>query len=332
MSPTGEFDFLTRLRRQVKQQNTPNALLSGIGDDAAVFRAPAYHDTLISTDLLVEEIDFRLDWITPSQLGHKALAVSLSDIAAMGGRPRWSLVSLGVPAKLWRTKFKEQFYRGYLSLADQFGVTLVGGDLSRTPEKVVVDSIMLGEAARGRSIKRSGAQAGDAVFVTGTLGGSAGGLKLLAEIKSSQKKQASYRALIAKHLLPTPRVDWGLLLSKHKLASAMIDLSDGISSDLHHLCRDSGVGARIDSSLLPLHPNLPLAAQNYDESLALALDGGEDYELLFTVHSRQLSRLPAELNGVPVTRIGEITENQKGVKIKIGGKWKTLKAAGYRHF
>lgn len=330
MSPTGEFDFLARLRRQVKQQSTPRALLSGIGDDAAVFHVPANCDTLISTDLLVEEIDFRLDWITPSQLGHKALAVSLSDIAAMGGRPRWSLVSLGLPAKLWRTRFKEQFYRGYLSLAEQFGVTLIGGDLSRTPQKVVVDSIVLGETARGRSIKRSGAQAGDAIFVTGSLGGSAAGLKLLAERKSFQKKGAAYQALIAKHLLPAPRVDWGLLLGKHNFASAMIDLSDGISSDIHHLCLESGVGARIDASALPLHPNLSLVAQNQDVSLAL--DGGEDYELLFTVRPRQVSRLPAQLKGVPVTRIGEITDKSMGVKIKVRGKWKTIKAAGYRHF
>ena len=187
--PRSEFDFIDTVRRKALNRRAsrlsssliahPSSLLSGIGDDAAVISQRTGRDTVITTDLLVEDVDFRLATTTPELLGHKALAVSLSDVAAMGALPRWALLSIGVPERIWRSSFPDKFYKGFFALADRYGVVLVGGDVSRTPERVVIDSIVLGEAIHGRALLRSGARAGDHIFVTGSLGGAAAGLLLL---------------------------------------------------------------------------------------------------------------------------------------------------------
>src|SRR5882762_29409 len=157
----------------------PSSLLTGIGDDAAVIAQLTGRDTVITADLLIEDVDFIRRSIPPQMLGHKSLAVSLSDIAAMGARPRWALLSIGVPNEMWDSQFLDEFYEGFFALANRYDVQLVGGDVSRTPDKIVVDSIVLGECSHERSVLRRGARAGDALFVTGALGGSAAGLRLL---------------------------------------------------------------------------------------------------------------------------------------------------------
>jgi thiamine-monophosphate kinase len=342
----GEFDFIEVIRlRAASNISSPithhSSLLQGIGDDAAALAQKAGRATLITTDLLVEDVDFRLSTTTPRALGHKALAVSLSDIAAMGARPRWALVSVGLPSKVWESDFLEQFYEGFFALADEHGVTLVGGDLSRTPERVVIDSIVLGETKRGRAVMRAGARAGDHVFVTGTLGGAAAGLRLLEDgarrprtTRASPKsaRASARRQLLLRQLCPVPRVAWGRLLGEHRLATAMIDLSDGLSSDLAHLCRASGVGADIEAALLPVEPAIERAGISAPEALRLALDGGEDFELLFTVRRRDAAKLPDEVEGVAVRRIGVLTADAEQIRLLEDGRAEPLRPGGFEHF
>ncbi|HLL76975.1 MAG TPA: thiamine-phosphate kinase [Pyrinomonadaceae bacterium] len=353
-----EFDFIDLIRRRAARQlaGTPpdsslvtrhSSLVAGIGDDAAVFRSGAKTDTVVTADLLVEDVDFRLKTYDPAALGHKALAVSLSDIAAMGARPRWALLSVGVPPKVWKGDFLDQFYEGFFRLAAEHDVVLVGGDVSRTPARVVVDSIVLGEVARGRAVLRSGARVGDQIFVTGSLGGAAAGLRLL-EDAGAQTEEAARRShlrgavdLVERQRRPTPRVEWGAVLGRRGLATAMIDISDGLASDLEHLCRESRVGARVYADALPVNRLLtdrralrrnPLARDLRLRSSWYATQGGEDFELLFTVRPRDVAKLPRELGGVPATRIGEIRERKFGIEIVREGKAHTFEPRGFDHF
>lgn len=268
-----EFDFIRHLREQTAGRKTSTRIVSGIGDDAAVFHQSSERDLVISTDLLVEGIDFHREAAPPRLLGHKALAVSLSDIAAMGARPIWALTSIGLPQSAWATNFKNEFFDGYLALANRFGVTLTGGDISEAAQ-IVIDSIVIGEVHTGRAVLRSTAQPGDQIFVTGNLGGAAAGLKLIelgARLRSPSVSEHNYRqqatdgtrhdgigpssptlrqgadrddeiavdSLLLRQISPEPRVGWGIVLGEEHLATSMIDISDGLSSDLHHLCIES---------------------------------------------------------------------------------------------
>ncbi len=338
-----EFDFIERIRRRALKHSSliphPSSLSLGIGDDAAVFRQQAGRETVVTADLLIEEIDFRLDTTTARLLGHKALAVSLSDIAAMGARPRYALVSIGVPREIWRSDFVDEFYEGFFALAETYGVALVGGDVSRSPERIVIDSVVLGEVERGRAVTRSGARAGDHVFVTGSLGGAAAGLRLLGRGESLRRKRSrslQYRAveeLLLRQLRPEPRIPWGALLGEERLATAMIDISDGLSSDLTHLCRQSRVGAVIDAARVPVDSAvINLCGRRALDPLLLALHGGEDFELLFTVRPRDLARLPRSLGGVPLTYVGDVTGEGAGVRISEGSRVWPLEPAGFTHF
>ena len=338
-----EFDFIDYVRKRARQHESlltaapsalnlqPSALLHGIGDDAAVIAPRAGCETIITADLLVEDVDFRRATTPAQALGHKALAVSLSDIAAMGARPRWALLSVGVPADVWRTRFLEEFYAGFFALARRAGVALIGGDVSRTPERIVIDSIVLGEARRGRLVLRSGAHPGDQLFVTGTLGGAAAGLSIL-ELSARARRGTARQQLIERHQRPEPRLAWGALLAERRLASAMIDLSDGLSSDLAHLCRASGVGALLEAAQLPSDPLIAQVGTDDEAALRLALDGGEDFELLCAVRPQHVARLPRTLAGVPITRIGEIRPRAAGLRLRIGAHTRRLKPAGFLHF
>jgi thiamine-monophosphate kinase len=346
-SRRSEFDFIEHIRRQElkrldKHKNSSlitrhSSLLLGIGDDAAVIRQRAGFDTVITADLLVEGIDFHLERFQtrPRDLGHKALAVSLSDVAAMGARPRFCLLSVGVPLARWQSNFLEGCYAGVRALAGRYGIRVIGGDTSRTPEGVVIDSIVVGEVKRGRAVLRSGAKSGDQIFVTGALGGAAAGLKALesrAAPQSRVKLTRAQRRLVLRQVKPEPRVEWGVLLGERRLATALIDLSDGLSSDLAHLCRESGVGARVDAALLPVDPLLKSTDASEADALSLALDGGEDFELLFTVRPRNIAKLPESVGGVRVTRIGEVTGERGEIKIIQDGRERLLKPAGFEHF
>lgn len=333
-----EFEFIESLRQKVASGEASSAELSlGIGDDAAAVQPKAGQEIVVSTDLLVEDIDFRRTNTAPFLLGYKALTVSMSDIAAMGARPRWCLLSIGLPDDVWNSNFIDKFYDGLLELAHRYDVQLIGGDTSRTPERIVINSTVIGECDAGRVVKRSGAKPGDQIFLTGELGGAASGLRLLERGAHLPENGAaadfqSLDHLLIRHLRPEPRVGWGLVLGQERLASAMIDLSDGLSSDLKHLCTESAVGAQIDSALIPIDKHVvELCGRRALDPLQLALHGGEDFELLFTVRPELVGRLPRRVDGVPVTRVGEITF-EGDVTIAEGSRVWPLKPGGWQHF
>lgn len=335
-SARSEFEFIDKLRQRVPQSDA-SSLIVGIGDDAAVVRPLPGRDILISSDLLVEDIDFRRSTTTPVLLGHKCLAVSLSDIAAMGARPRWALVSIGVPQDIWESTCVDDFYDGLLALARQYDVQLIGGDTSRSPEKILIDSIVVGDCSSGSALKRSGAKPGDQIFVTGELGAAAAGLRLIergAHLPSEGSEDLHLiDQLVLRHLRPEPRVGWGIVLGQERLATAMIDVSDGLSSDLNHLCEASRVGALLESSAVPIDKHVvEICGRRALDPLQLALHGGEDFELLFTVDPSNVGKLPRRVDGVSVTRVGEIRSAAEGVMISEGTRIWELEPGGWRHF
>lgn len=289
--------------QQLSSANRPHkAILKAIGDDCAILRPPPRRDLVFTTDFLLEGRHFERSTHSPDEIGHKALARSLSDLAAMGSQPTFCLVSIALPAALANSWVK-RFYTGFLALAARYNVTLAGGDLARF-DKVAIDVMCCGSVPRGSALLRSGARPGDHIFVTGELGASAHGL-------ATGRGAAWHR-----HRLPEPRIQAGLALRKLG-ASAAIDLSDGLSLDLARLCRESRVSADLQNEL-------PIAAGATREE---ALHGGEDYELLFTVSSRK--KVPARLAKLPVTRIGTIAHGRVG-EVRLLGR--RLQPGGFDHF
>ena len=331
-----EFEFITNLKNKLSSSSDSVARV-GIGDDCAVLPKDDQTDLVITTDLLVEDVDFRLAWTRPEFVGHKALAVSLSDVAAMGAKPVWSMVSIGVPEKIWKSDFVDQFYEGYLDLAKQYAVELIGGDVSKTPDKIVVDSIVAGEVEKGKAVLRSGANVGDLIYVTGSLGGASAGLKLLERGERFETATGWRRKLIDRQLKPIPCLkpvplqkfeQRYIAQDKLKNITSMIDISDGLSSDLMHICRASGVGAKIYAEKIPLPKHFRGITKNFDEQLAFALHGGEDFQLLYTKSLKKIS----DPENVNFACIGEITANAGIIELIIGGEGRVLDEKGYRHF
>ncbi len=338
-----EFDFIERIRARIKHNAfKPTDLLFGIGDDAAVLREQSGREMLITTDLLVEDLDFKLDYIPPAWLGHKTLAVSLSDIAAMGGTPRFSLLTLAIPLRsaecgVQSAEFWDAFLDGYCALAETHQVTLIGGDVSGMPERLAIDSMVLGNCESGKSIRRSGAQVGDLIFITGELGASAVGLQLLLDGKQIDEANADWRQQAMRaHLRPEPRVAFGQALGESGLAHAMLDVSDGLAQDLAHLCTASQVSATLFAETLPIAASVRQFATHEDAARQLALNGGEDFELLFTAEIKDetaLLRL-AELHQLRLTRIGEIVSSHDVTQLTINqnGLSQPLLPRGFDHF
>ena len=335
-----ELAFIDSLRGRAAGKARQNAdLRRGIGDDAAVLHAPANSETLITVDLLVEDVDFRLEYTPPRWLGHKALAVSLSDIAAMGGRPRFSLLSLGIPRSCG-LGFWEEFFDGYFALAEEHGVTLIGGDTSSAPDKLVIDSIQLGECSQGAAVLRSGAQTGDDIYITGSIGASAAGLRLLlggkrvSEGEGEGENDLTQRAL-RRHLRPEARVEFGWRVGEAQLAHAMIDVSDGLAQDLAHICAESGVSAEVDASSVPIAPEVSLVEGDKEKAFELAVRGGEDFELLFTApgaKAKELVKLAAECD-VVLTRVGKVIERgDSALRLRRDGESIPFASHGFDHF
>lgn len=322
-----EFDFINNIKSRYG--------LFKIGDDAAVLPKDSETDLVISTDLLVEDIDFRMKWTKPEFIGHKALAVSVSDIAAMGAKPNYALLSIGVPQSIWKTDFLDKFYDGYFQLAKKFAVEIIGGDVSKTPDKIVIDSIVMGQVSKGKAILRSTAQVGDLIYVTGELGGASFGLNLLENgVRYKDSTPRWQRKLLLQQLQPVSNKDGRDFAN---FATSMIDLSDGLSSDLMHICEASEVGAKIYSDKIPIHRELKQLPSNKiknylsdeEEILEFALNGGEDFELLFTINPEKA----LELDRSPYSPIGIITDKKRTIELaNSDGSMEILKAKGFQHF
>ncbi|MCI0620785.1 MAG: thiamine-phosphate kinase [Acidobacteria bacterium] len=302
-------------------------LALSIGDDAAAFRMRRGRLVLISTDALVEGIHFDFRYCSAEDLGWKALAVNLSDIAAMGGTPLYVTTSIALPSEV-TPGFVRRFYRGLTALARQHEVTLIGGDTCRSPRGIFLDVTIIGEVEPRRMLTRRSGMPGDLLYVTGELGGSAIGLEML----SRSRKRPARSVTARRHLRPLPRCTAGRFLAERRLPSAMIDLSDGLSTDLNHLCRQSGVGAMIEASQIPL-PGIPIQQRRLlsKDPLHYALHGGEDYELLFAVPSRLGPRVPKHIHGLPVHEIGCLTRTA-GVWLLHGNDKQQLLPGGFDHF
>jgi len=305
---------------------SPGVIL-GIGDDAAVVEIKG--KLLVTTDLLVENVHFKRSYTKPEILGKKALAVNLSDIAAMGGIPRFCLVSLALP-KTTEVNFVEGFYQGLKSMAKEYGVTLIGGDTTGAGSEIMVAVTVLGEALEEGVLTRSGAKPGDGVYVSGYLGDSAAGLYLLLKEKLGLLPEEVEKYLISRHLEPEPRLELGQLLCREKFATSTNDLSDGLVKKLQEIARASGVEITINREKIPLSYALLTFCQQFTlKPLDLALHGGEDYELLFTVPAEKEEEL-FKLD-LPLFKIGMVTGyNEQGIVKAEDGV--VLQDRGFQHF
>jgi thiamine-monophosphate kinase len=304
----GEFTLIDRLRDAlpVEARSMPDGD-TGIGDDAALWKPPADQDMVITTDALVEGIHFRLDWTDWESLGHKMLAVNLSDIAAMGAVPRLATVVLGLTGKETVNDL-EHLYRGAGRLAADHGTVIAGGDIVRSPRGVLISVTMVGSVEGGQAVTRNGAREGDLIVVSGTLGASAAGLALL---ESNESHSTTGPLLRAAHLRPQPRLALGAIMYEAGVTAAM-DLSDGLLGDLPKILHASGVGGRIELDRVPVLP--AVRALFPDRWLDLAVQGGEDYELLMTIAPEGFERFRALAGvvGATITAIGEITGEGAG--------------------
>lgn len=286
-----------------------------IGDDCAVLSPPAGHELLVTTDLCLEGIHFRRDWHPADSVGHRCLARGLSDIAAMAGEPLACFLSLGLPKDMPQ-KWVYGFLLGFTSLARRFRVPLAGGDTGESRSGIVADVMVMGSAPNGASVRRSGAQPGDLIYVTGGLGGSASMLERLRHRKANASKENP-------HFYPEPRIAVARRLRELKIPTSMIDLSDGLSTDLSHLCEESGVGAEIEAAEIPVARGA---------TLGHALHGGEDYELLFTASEKK--RVASSVAGVAVRRIGRVTRDRKQMVwlVTPDGERMPVPVGGWEHF
>lgn len=320
----GEFQFIERLRRRIGDHE---ALVLGIGDDCAVGRVPPGELLLTSTDLLIEDVHFRRSWTDMHDLGRKSVSVNVSDVAAMGGRPVALFLALGIPSDL-SLEDLDRFTDGVLAACRDYGAVLAGGDTCRSPRGLFVSVTVQGAVAEGRQVTRSGTRPGDLVWVSGFLGDSALALRELAAGRCPTGDAAR------RHHDPPARVTLGCALSARGLATAMIDLSDGLLSDLGHILDSSGCGAVLRRDQLPLSPCFHQVLAQHPEQFDLALNGGEDYELLFTSPPEQAEAVRAlSTADLPLTPVGRITPRTDGLcVVDAQGNHYTSAQAGFDHF
>jgi thiamine-monophosphate kinase len=312
--PLGEKKLIRQIRRSARGGKW---VVTGIGDDSAVLRVPPGHEVLVTTDFTIENVHFGRDWHRPELVGRRCLTRGLSDIAAVGGEPRAAFLSLAVASDVPQ-KWVNRFLKGLLDLAEEFKIPLAGGDTAQSAGGIQADIVVVGSVPKGKAVLRSGAKVGDQIYVTGELGGAAAALARLVE---SKQVGASY----SRHFRPLARVAVGQWLRRRGVASAMIDVSDGLSTDLEHICEESHVSAEIEAEAIP-RAQVGLGKERV--ALELALHGGDDYELLFT----SSAAVPSVVAGVRVTRIGRTTRSAGMRLIGADGKVRSLKALGWEHF
>ncbi|RII30288.1 MAG: thiamine-phosphate kinase [Geobacter sp.] len=333
----GEFGLISRIAANVSMGH---GVITGIGDDAAVTAVTPGMQLLTSTDMLLEGVHFRRSWHAPYLLGRKSLAVNISDIAAMGGIPRWATLSLAIP-KDCSLEYLDSFTKGFLSLAADHGVALIGGDTCRSNSGLIISVTIQGEQLPEMVVRRSGAQPGDEIWVTGTQGDAAFGLALL-EGKIAPFRQGrggetddAERYLISRLLDPTPRIATGRALAESGLVTAMIDISDGLMADFEHIAELSGVGGTIQADTLPISPALQSASQHLsDFPYSLVLSGGEDYELAFTApvdHRKKIIEITKK-SGIDATPVGIVTSSPGVKAVRSDGSQIAPQAHGFTHF
>ncbi len=327
----GEFGFIERFKPHFEELLKDG--LTGIGDDCAILSANEEEDWLISTDLLMEDVHFLRNAISPYQLGNKSLAVNLSDIAAMGGEPIASFLSIAVPKDL-EVEYLDEFMRGYHGMSSKYNTALLGGDTTHSLKNLAINVVVIGKCDKGKARKRSDAKQNDIICVTGNLGDSAGGLRLLLDKIPPGVEEEK---LLVKHHLPEPQIQEGMFLSRFDGIHAMMDISDGIASDLKHMLQASHVGAVIDLDIVPVSESLTCLSKKYGwNTLHLAISGGEDYELLLTVDPDFFESIKMEFENrfqKPLIQIGEIKQSfdpiidwlEKGKKVD-------LHEDGFNHF
>ena len=330
-----EFKLIERIRSRLNT-NSPR-VKKGIGDDCAIFSTLPNKIQLISTDALIESIHFDLKTISPKQLGGKAMAVNISDIAAMGGTPYLAVISLGLPTST-SISFIDKLYLGLQTICNSYRIKLAGGDTVTSPKQLFINICVLGEASKNRVFCREGAKPGDQIFVTGNPGDSAMGLRILMKKNKNLISTNHKNILIKKHLEPTPRIKESRLLAKSKLkVTSMIDVSDGLTQDLGHLCTKDKLGANLYEDKLPISNALNSACmQKIHTSTKWVLQGGEDYELLFTIKPEDVKKLKSLFlkADTVISHIGEITRHPNKITlIKRNGNRVSLKPeTGFNHF
>lgn len=363
--PLPEKALITQIRRLAGSASRARSsrLVAGIGDDCAMLRPRPGQDSLVTTDFSLEGIHFRRDWHPPESAGHRCLTRGLSDIAAMGGEPIAAFLSLALPRELPQA-WVARFMQGLVNLAKSYRVPLAGGDTAESPNGILADIIVLGTVPKGKAILRSGAHPGDRIYVSGELGGSAAAVVQFESLCHPERRRSSGEAkdlprhgregapphsrsvrqgggfdfvtsrtrpnprAYPRHFYPEPRLELGRILRERGLATAMIDTSDGLSTDLAHICEESRVGAEIAAELIP---RARVSNPAREVSLELALHGGEDYELLFT--APQKKRIPSQIAGVPLTYIGVITRSPApAILLRAAEGISHLIPRGWEHF
>jgi thiamine-monophosphate kinase len=329
LSRIGEFGLIQRIQKNLRPPSSSVPL--GIGDDAAAILSSPKKYLLLTTDSLLERVHFDLAYSSYSQIGYKAAAVNISDIAAMGGAPRYFLISLGLTGRQ-KVADLDQLYRGIEKGSREAGMDLIGGNTTYSKELFFISLTVVGEVAKKEMVTRAGARVGDALYVTGTLGNAAAGLDILK--KGVDPKR--FPELVGRYRAPRARWREGRLLAKDRIATAMIDLSDGLTSDLGHLAEQSGVGAELDLGRIPVASSLRrYASQNGGDPIRYALDGGEEYELLFSVPEEKIKMLEnrIERGAIDARRIGVIQNKKKGLTARSPeGRLTRIAPGGYDHF
>ena len=333
LSQVSEFGLIDRIKQLTQKHQPPNVIV-GIDDDAAAIRITDNKILLITTDTMIEGVHFDLSYFTCFQLGQKIMAINISDIAAMGGRPSYVLVALSVPSTV-SLKSVEELYRGIIKMGERYGVSIIGGDTTSSPQNIFISITLVGYTNSEKLTLRSGAREGDVVCVTGFLGMSKAGLKVLRD--KELIKQNKFENLISKHLTPEPRLHEAQFLVQKGDIHSMIDVSDGLLADLNHICKLSNVGAEIFSETIPVEESTKTVAHHFDDCwLNYAISGGEDFELLITMPENDYNKIVHDFEKklrLNLTNIGRIVKKDKGIKVLDNqGKVIPINSGGYDHF